>query len=89
MPEIEVSSDVIDFGKIPIMSNNYQETITVINYYKNEIKLEVCKKHENYFVEVRALPKARIGEEITFVEHHAVTETKLKKKSTIFREEIK
>lgn len=38
-PEITASREVIDFGNIPIMGNNYLETIVLTSLFKSELKL--------------------------------------------------
>ncbi len=60
-PEILVSHSFVDFGNIPIMGNNYQESITLTNFHKSEVKLELAKRAdcEDYLVEVRIMPKIR------------------------------
>lgn len=88
MPLIETDTKVIDFGNIPVMGSNYQETLTVTNTFRNEVKLELSKKEEdNYDVEVRLLPRIREGDNVCFGDNLGTAP--LKKKSLLMREEIR
>ena len=72
------------------MGNNYQETITLINRHRSDIKLELAKNNdcEDYLIEVKEVPRTRTEQEIKDLVD-AVNHTRIKKKATAFKDEIK
>jgi hypothetical protein len=68
IPEIVVDRQIIDFGKIPIMSNNFEETIVLTNLHRTEVRLEASKNFdlEDYFIEFNEGGRAsRCDEDLT------------------------